>query len=305
MNRTDVRSQSNRDELVELLSAGCKSEGTNQIVDNLQFFKWNSPTQRNHGLYLPSICVIAQGAKEVQFGDERLRYDPSNYLLTSLDSPVTSQVVEATTETPYLGLKLEFDPTMIASVMVETGLAPGRSDLAVKSMAVSSLEHDLLDAFVRLLRLTRSSDDYRVVSPMVTREIIYRILKGEQGPRMRQMATLGGHTHRMAKAVQVLRTKFNEPLSIETLANELGMSVSSFHQHFKTTTSMSPLQYQKALRLQEARRLLLTEKYDAAQAAQKVGYDDSSQFSREYKRLFGEPPMRDVERFKHMASAAG
>lgn len=303
MNRINRRMEANQEELVERLSSGAKNEGTNEIVDSLQFFRWSEPTQPRHGLYSPSMCVIAQGAKEVTFGEERLRYDPNNYLLISLDVPVVSQVVDASPEKPYLGLKLDFDPATIASVIVESGIAAGRNDASVRSMAVSSMEDDLLDAYVRLLRLVDSPDDYRVVSPMVIREIIYRVLKSEQGARLRQMAVFGGQTHRITKAVQILRTKYNQNLNMENLAQELGMSVSSFHQHFKTATSMSPLQFQKTLRLQEARRLLMTEDIDAGSAAEIVGYDDASQFSREYKRTFGEPPKRDVGRFKQLASA--
>lgn len=303
MDRNNRRIEANKEELVERLSSGCKNEGTNEIVENLQFFRWSEPTQPKHGLYSPSMCVIAQGAKEVTFGEERLRYDPNNYLLISLDVPVVSQVVDASPEKPYLGLKLDFDPATIASVIVESGVAAGRNDASVKSMAVSSLEDELLDAYVRLLRLVDSPDDFRVVSPMVIREIIYRVLKSEQGARLRQMAVFGGQTHRITKAVQILRTKYNQNLNMENLAQELGMSVSSFHQHFKTATSMSPLQFQKTLRLQEARRLLMTEDIDAGSAAEIVGYDDASQFSREYKRTFGEPPKRDVGRFKQLASA--
>lgn len=303
MSKTNRRFEANQQELVERLAALTVIEGENSVFDGLQCFRWSNPTQPKHGMYSPSMCAIAQGAKEVTFGEERLRYDPNNYLLTSLDVPVISQVVEATPEKPYLGFKIEFDPTIIASVIVEAGISAGRNDASVKSMAVSSLQDDLLDALVRLLRLADSKDDVRVVSPMVTREIIYRLLKSDQGARLRQMAVFGGHTHRITKAVQILRTKYNENINIEGLAQELGMSVSSFHQHFKTATSMSPLQFQKTLRLQEARRLLLTEDIDASSAAELVGYDDASQFSREYKRTFGEPPKRDVGRFKQLASA--
>ncbi len=303
MSKNDKRAEANREELVERLRNGCTSEGQNDVVESLQFFRYSNPTQPKHGLYSPSMCVVAQGAKEVTLGEERLRYDTANYLLISLDVPVVSQVVDATPTKPYLGLKLDFDPATIASVIVEAGITAGRNDTSVKSMAVSNLEDDLLDAYVRLLRLIDNPDDYRVVSPMVIREIIYRVLKSEQGARLRQMAVFGGHTHRITKAVQILRTKYNQNLNMETLAQELGMSVSSFHQHFKTATSMSPLQFQKTLRLQEARRLLLTEDIDASSAAEIVGYDDASQFSREYKRTFGEPPKRDVGRFKQLASA--
>lgn len=238
----------------------------------------------------------------MQLGEERYRYDPANFLLCSLDVPVVARIVEATPKKPYLGLKLDLDSALIASVSVEAGVSPGRSETSVRSIAVGQLDGDLLDAIVRLIRLLDNKADYTMVSPLVMREIIYRLLVSEQGPRLRQMAAFGGHTHRITKAVQTLKTRYNEPLSIEDLARQLGMSVSSFHQHFKTATSMSPLQFQKLLRLQEARRLLLTEDVDASSAAARVGYDDASQFTREYKRLFGNPPMRDVARFKQLAA---
>ncbi|MGD9682763.1 MAG: AraC family transcriptional regulator N-terminal domain-containing protein [Candidatus Obscuribacterales bacterium] len=302
---TDERMTANRKTLLEILAGRCSADGPNLVAEGLNFYRQSAPTQPLHGLYSPSICVIAQGAKEVQLGDERLRYDPNHYLLTSLDVPVISQVVEATPEKPYLGLKLELDPGIITSVSVEAGISPARSDCSVKSMAVSQLDDDLLDAFVRLFRLIDNQADYRMLSPLVTREIVYRLLKSDQGPRLQQMAVFGGNTNRITRAVQTLRSKYNENLSIEELAQDLGMSVSSFHQHFKTATSMSPLQFQKHLRLQEARRLLLTEDMDASSAAVRVGYDDASQFSREYKRLFGDPPMRDVTRFRKQAAAVG
>ena len=304
MSSEDPRGAANRKELVEILARRCTEEGTNEMAEGLNFYKHTVLTPPFHGVYSPSICIIAQGAKEVQMGDDKFRYDPANYLLCSLDVPVVSQVVEASSTTPFLGLKMDLDPTLIASVSVEAGVSPGRSDNSVRSIAVGKLQGDLLDAFVRLFRLLDNQDDYRVISPLVTREIIYRLLISEQGPRLRQMAVFGGNTHRITKAVQKLRTKFKEPLSIEELAHDMGMSVSSFHQHFKTATSMSPLQFQKLLRLQEARRLLLAEDMDASSAAVRVGYDDASQFTREYKRLFGDPPMRDVARFKQLSSAA-
>ncbi len=304
MNPNDQRDEANRIELVEIVARRCANDGANKQSEGLNFYRHPDPTQPLHGLYSPSICIIAQGAKEVQMGEERYRYDPAHFLLCSLDVPVVTQVVEATLEKPFLGLKFDLDPALIASVSVETGVAPGRTDSSVQSIAVSQLQGDLLDAFVRLFRLLDNPTDYHVISPLVTREIIYRLLITDQGPRLRQMASFGGHTHRITKAVQTLRTRFSEALSIEDLARDLGMSVSSFHQHFKTATSMSPLQFQKLLRLQEARRLLLTEELDASTAAVRVGYDDASQFTREYKRLFGDPPMRDVGRFKQLSSPA-
>lgn len=301
MDKRDIRDEENRAELVECLAKRCVNDGANPVAQDLHFYRHSNPSQPVHGVYSPSICIIAQGAKEVLLGEERFRYDPANYLLCSLDVPVVTRVVDATPEKPYLGMKFDIDPTLIASVSVEAGISPVRAESSVKSIAVSKLEGELLDAFVRLMRLLDAPSDYRVVSPLVTREIVYRLLKSDQGARLRQMAVFGGNTNRITKAVQTLKTRFSESLNIEDLAGDLGMSVSSFHQHFKTATSMSPLQFQKLLRLQEARRLLLTEDLDASSAAVRVGYDDASQFTREYKRLFGDPPMKDVQRFKRVA----
>jgi transcriptional regulator GlxA family with amidase domain len=211
------------------------------------------------------------------------------------------QVLEASAERPYLSLLLELDPALVGSVMVEAGHLSSGNQGNVRAMDVSPLDAGLLDAVVRLVRLLDSPAEARVLRPLITREIVYRLLIGDQGNRLRQVALLGGHTDRIAEAVVRLRRELNKPLRIDSLAREMGMSVSGFHHHFKAVTAMSPLQFQKQLRLQEARRLLLSENLDAASAGSRVGYDDASQFSREYKRLFGLPPMRDMERLREAA----
>ncbi len=234
-------------------------------------------------------------------GDSRYRYDPSQYLLTTVEMPRVSQVLEASKERPYLSLRLELAPTLVSSVMVEADhpSPPGRAD--VRAIAVSPLDVNLLDAVVRLVRLLDSPAEARVLLPLITREIIYWLLVGEQGARLRHLAILGGYTSYIARAVERLRQDFDQPLRIEDIARELGMSVSGFHHHFKAVTAMSPLQFQKQLRLQEARRLMLGEDLDAASAAYRVGYHDASHFNREYKSHFGVPPMRDVQRLREAA----
>lgn len=296
------RTEAMREELVERLARGCSQEGSNPVADHLYFYKASGPTHPVHGLFSPAVCVVAQGAKEAYLGDEVFRYDQNHFLLGSLDVPIIGRVVEATPEKPHLSVKLELDPAIIASVSVEVDGASTKAESSVRSMATSELSDELLDAFLRLVRLLDTPSDYRMVAPLVIREIIYRLLISEQGQRLRQMAVFGGQTQRIAKAVETLRKRYDETIRIEDLAHELGMSISSFHQHFKTATTMSPLQFQKQLRLQEARRLLIAGDMDASSAAVRVGYDDPSQFSREYKRLFGEPPMRDIERFKQLAA---
>ncbi len=292
-----------RCELARAIALARPEEGISEVAPGLHFVKLDAPSQPVHGVYSPAICVIAQGAKEVQMGDETLRYDCANYLISSLAVPVISRVVEATKEAPYLSLKLDLDPALIAMMVSEIGTENPVEPNHVPSIAVNELDEDLLNAFLRLVRLLKSEGDFRILSPLIVREIIYRLLTGSQASRLRQMISID-HSNRMAKAVSILRNNFDKPLRIEELAKDLGMSTSSFHQHFKTVTSMSPLQYQKQLRLQEARRLLLFEGMDAGGAAAQVGYDDASQFSREYKRLFGEPPSKDLARFKQLSMQA-
>jgi AraC-like DNA-binding protein len=245
--------------------------------------------------------VIAQGSKEVLLGNNRYRYDPSHYLVATVELPVVSQVLEASKERPYLSLRLDLDPTLVGAVMVEAGHSapPGRAD--VRAIDVSPLDAGLLDAVVRLVRLLEFPTEARVLLPLVTWEIVYRLLMGTQCGRLRHIAVLGGYTHRIAEAVARLRKDFDQPLRIEQIARELGMSVSGLHHHFKAVTALSPLQFQKQLRLQEARRLMLGEDLDAASAGYRVGYHDAAHFNREYKRLFGAPPMRDVERLREAA----
>jgi AraC-like DNA-binding protein len=185
--------------------------------------------------------------------------------------------------------------------MVEAGHAAPRGDSAVKAIDVSPVDAGLLDAVVRLARPLDSPAEAGFLAPLVRREIVYRLLMGEQGGRLSHIAVLGGHAHRIAEAIDRLRKDFDRPLRIEDVAREFGMSVSSFHHHFKVVTAMSPLQFQKQLRLREARRLMLGEDLDAASAGYRVGYSDASHFTREYKRLFGEPPARDVERLREAA----
>jgi AraC-like DNA-binding protein len=245
--------------------------------------------------------VIAQGSKEVLLGDSRYRYDPFHYLLATLDLPSMSRVMEASKERPYLSLRLDLPPALVGSVMAETDHASPPDQAGARAIHVSPLDVHLLDAVVRLVRLLDSPAEAPILMPLIMREIIYRLLVGDQGGRLRHLATLGGYTPYIARAVERLRQTFDQPLRIEQLAGELGISVSGFHHHFKAVTALSPLQFQKRLRLQEARRLMLGEDLDAASAGYRVGYRDASHFNREYKSLFGVPPMRDVQRLREAA----
>ena len=247
--------------------------------------------------------MIAQGSKEILLGDRRYRYDPAHYLITTAELPIATRITEASPERPYLSVVLTLEPTLVGSVILEAGQLVPRRPTPVLAVDVSPLDAGLLDAVVRLVRLVETPTDARILAPLITREIVYRLLMSEQGGRLRQLAELGGVTHRIAEAVARLRHEFDQPLRTAELARELGMSVSGFHEHFRTVTALSPLQFQKQLRLQEARRLMLGDGLDAASAGLRVGYSDASHFNREYKRLFGAPPMHDVERLRNSPRA--
>ncbi len=296
------RAQASREELVERIARAVREDGTVEPLEGLQLRRASSPTELGHGVSYPAFCVIAQRSKEILLGDHRYRYDPAHYLITTAALPITSRITEASEERPYLGVVLRLDPTLVGSVMVEAGHPAPRDHTAVKAIDVSPLDTSLLDATVRLVRLLDSPiAEACFLAPLVMREIVYWLLRGEQGGRLRHVAALGGSTHRIVEAIERLRKEFDQPLRIEDIARELGMSVSGFHHHFKAVTAMSPLQFQKQLRLQEARRLILGDDLGATSSGYRVGYGDPSHFTREYKRLFGAPPVRDVERLREAA----
>ena len=295
------RMQADREELAERIARAVPEDGRAEVMDGLFFNRVSAPHGLVHVLAEPCFCVMAQGRKTVYLGDAAYAYDPLHYLIVTAELPLVGQVVEASEARPYLSLRLTLDPTLVSSVLVEAGHHPPRRRADVRAIDVSPLGADLLDAALRLVRLLDAPRAARVLAPLVRREIVYRLLMGAQGARLRHVAVLGGHRHRIARAVGRLRAGFDQAIPVEQLAGELGMSPSSFHHHFKSVTGMSPLQYQKQLQLQEARRLMLSEDLDAATAGYRVGYNDASHFSREYKRLFGQPPMRDVERLREAA----
>ncbi|MGD1276334.1 MAG: AraC family transcriptional regulator [Tepidisphaeraceae bacterium] len=298
----DSRMQADQEELAERIALALPRDGTAEPQPGVHFRRHSTPTQRVYASSQPSFCVIAQGSKDILLGEDRFRYDTAHYLISTIELPLIGEVVEASPQRPYLSFRLVLDPSVVTSVMVESGLVQPRLDGGVKAVDVSPLDANLLDATLRLVRLIDKPTEYRALAPLVVREIVFRLLTGAQANRMRHLATFGGHAHRMVRAVKKLRESFDKPLRIDDIAREFGMSVSGFHAHFKAVTAMSPLQFQKQLRLQEARRLMLSENLDAAEAGYRVGYDDASHFNREYKRHFGQPPMRDVERLRELAS---
>jgi len=303
--RETHRAQANTEELAERIVRAIREDGTVEPLEGLYLNRASSPTEPVYGVSKPAFCVIAQGSKEILLGDNRYRYDPAHYLIATVELPVAVQITQASEEQPYLGFVLELEPILVGSVMVEAGHPAPRGHAAVRAIDVSPLDGGLLDAVVRLVRLLDSPTEARFLAPLVMREIVYRLLRGEQGGRLHHIAALGGYTHRIAEAIERLRKEFDQPLRIENIARELRMSVSGFHHHFKAVTAMTPLQFQKQIRLQEARRLMLGEDLDSASAGYRVGYRDASHFTREYKRLFGVPPARDVERLREAATEIG
>ena len=248
------------------------------------------------------FCVVAQGVKSVLLNDQRYVYDASKYLVVSLDLPVVGEIVEATREKPLLGFSLELDFSEIGSLMLEMGasLPPRVAARQQRSLFVNPLDEDLLDAVIRLVRLLGKPGQIPVLAPLLRREIFYKLLLSEQGGHLRRMTAANSQARRIAAGVQWVKKNLARPIRMEDLAREVNMSPSTMHSWFKAVTTMSPLQFQKQLRLLEARRLLLSETADATAVSYRVGYESPSQFSREYRRLFGHPPLRDIERLRSM-----
>jgi AraC-like DNA-binding protein len=278
-----------------------KDELYTTAVPGLSLFRWNEPTEPITGMYEPSVCLIAQGAKRVRLGEDTFVYDAHHYLITSVHLPTVVQIIEASPEKPYLGLRLMLDQREISQLMVDSNLPPPRAQQSSRGMATGEVTLPLLTAIQRLIDLLAEQQDIPILAPIIQREIIYRLLVGDQGERLRQIASTGSQSQQIARAIDWLKGNFSQPLHIDDLAAQARMSSSTFHHHFRSMTALSPLQFQKQLRLQEARRLMLAERMDAATAAFQVGYESPSQFSREYNRLFGAPPLRDITNLRQMA----
>ncbi len=270
-------------------------------IPSLSLYRRNEPTQPASGMYEPSLCLVAQGAKRVLLGDDTYVYDAHHFLITSVDLPTVWQIIEASREKPCLGLVLKLDQREISQLMVDSHLPAPRAQQSRRGMATGEVTLPLVTAFQRLIDLLAEPNDIPILAPIIQREISYRLLVGDQGARLRQMASAGSQSHQIGRAIDWLQGNFTQPLRIDDLATQVNMSTSTFHHHFRALTAMSPLQYQKRLRLNEARRLMLTERLDATTAAFQVGYESPSQFSREYSRLFGAPPLRDITNLRQPA----
>jgi AraC-like DNA-binding protein len=270
-------------------------------ISALSLARRDAPTQPTSDMYEPSICLIAQGAKRVLLGDDTYVLDVHHFLITSVDLPTVVQIIKASQEKPYLGLILKLDRREISQLMVDSNLPPPPAQQSGRGMAIGEVTLPLLIAFQRLIDLLAEPKNIPILAPIIQREIMYRLLVGDQGARLRQIASTGSQSHQIAQAIDWLKSHYTLPIRIDDLAAQVHMSPSTFHHHFRALTAMSPLQYQKWLRLNEARRLMRTECLDAATAAFQVGYESPSQFSREYSRVFGAPPLRDITYLRQMA----
>jgi AraC-like DNA-binding protein len=280
-------------------------DGTHQsALPSLALTRGSVPTMCMPTVYQPCLAVVVQGRKRTLLNDEVFYYDALNYLVVSVTLPAMGQVLEASPEHPYLSLRLNLDLEEIARLVLELGDRGPSPAPADRGLFVARLDEPLLDAVLRIVKLLDTPEDIEVLAPVVQREIYYRILRGELGPRLVDLAQSEGGNHRVVRAIEWLKQHYAAPLRIEELADAVHMSPSALHHRFKAVTAMSPLQYQKHLRLHEARRLMFADGIECAAAGHRVGYESASQFSREYRRLFGAPPRAEIARLRVAGASA-
>jgi AraC-like DNA-binding protein len=291
-------------DLVSQASPYCRREGANPTpIPGLTIFRHEKTTRAELSLYNPVVCLVIQGEKKVWSGKTVLHYNPENYLVSCIDVPAMFQVVRASEKQPFIGLTLNLQPSIVYRILQGMSPAEPNRQEPQGAMFVEKVSSDLRHAFARLLATLGDDNDRKILAPSIIEEIHYRLLSSRFGSKVRQLGIVGSKTQRISKVLDHLQKDFASPLRIADLAGMANMSPSAFHMHFRHVTNMSPLQYQKQIRLQEARRLLTTEEMDASSVAFQVGYESPSQFSREYRRLFGHPPMRDVGQQREMAVA--
>lgn len=268
------------------------------LLPGLTLVRIDQPTGATCGVYEPGVALIVQGAKRVELGQDAFVYGTGQFLVSALNLPAVSRITEASPTRPYLGLFLRLDLQEITRLMLEGHVPSPPPQAPARAMATGFVDRALTSAVLRLLELLDEPQNIGALAPLIRREILYRLLVGEHGWRLRQIVAVGSQSRHVADAVAWLNEHFEQALSIDELSRRASMSASTFHHHFRALTAMSPLQYQKTLRLNEARRLMLAEHLDAASAAFRVGYESASQFSREYSRQFGAPPLRDIAQLR-------
>ena len=271
-------------------------------IPRLTLVRWSHADEPVHMLQRPALCIIAQGAKRVMLGDSVVAYGPASYLVASLDLPITGMVTQASDDAPYLCFCLYLDPVLLSDIAIS--LPPAGPVVEGSALSLHPITPELLDAASRLTALLGDQASAPLLAPLIERELRVRLMTGPSGGIVRAIAAGESRTGQIARAIGWLKAHFREPYNGPGLADLAGMSVSSFHDHFRRATAMTPLQYQKQLRLQAARTLMLADRLDAAEAGFRVGYDSPSQFSREYRRLFGAPPVRDMGRLRAMPQVA-
>lgn len=285
--------------LAQAISIFARSDGDlATAIPALTLHRRSTPTDPLHCIYNLGLGVVAQGEKQVLIGSDTFAYGPAQSMLTTIDVPVVSHVTRASAREPFLGLMLTLDVRTVRQVGAELDLARMRRDAVYRAISFEPIEAALVAALVRLVAVLDEPALAPRLAPLIQQEVIIRLLTGPHGPRLLQLVTSGSPSQQIARVVAWLKQHFVETLRIDELADRAHMSPSTFRQHFRALTGVSPLQYQKQLRLQEARQLMLNEHLDAGTAAGRVGYESPSQFSREYSRLFGAPPLRDVSRLR-------
>ena len=295
----DPAFEKQRVELADLIERHAPQDGSFATgVDALFVSRYSQPSEFAPSQPKPALCIMAQGRKEVRLADEHFAYDPLNYLVVSVSMPISGRVLEVSRERPILALRLDIDPAEITTLISDAGPLGVPSRPTGRGLYVEPIDQPMLDAVLRLTRLLDTPKDIAMLAPLIRREILYRLLRSPQGHRLYQIASENSQNHRVSRAISWLNGHFEQPLRIDNLAREANLSVSTLHHRFKAMTAMSPLQYQKQLRLNEARRLMLSEGLDASAAGYRVGYESPSQFSREYSRQFGAPPVRDLARLR-------
>jgi len=286
--------------LAQLIEQNTGKDGVYRTpIPRVCLMRLSQPSDVMHSMYEPSLCLVAQGRKRVMAGQSMHYYDRTHYLVATVEVPAIGQIIEASPEAPYLCVRLGLDPATIGALIMDTDLPSLDDDQPGPAFSISLVTPKILDAVCRLVSLLASPRDIAILAPLFEREILYRLLLGDQVSKLRHIAFAGSKVQQINRAISWIKRHFREPFSINALTDEAKMSPSTLHEHFKGVTSMSPLQYQKLLRLQEARRLILSQSLDAAEAAYAVGYESPSQFSREYKRTFGAPPGRDLARLRN------